>query len=295
MVLPTQSSRSLFSRLSTNRNAPKYSRITNCVLVSLLITLVYFAGSQVLGRRSAFELIWNDKACTPSTDNNHVWSDKDDLMAACVGWKKEHRLSIQEALGHLGDDVVQKANEFVARTKETSKMDLGAGPVDSTKKPDFVPTEMPVVNILNATQLASMFDLQSFSAIKAEHVWEHFEYSDALKGLQNLRCLLKSSGFARIAVPDAGHPDQEYQTVKVKEGFPDRFFTAGYRNSSYPGHRSLWTESKFSQIANIAGLNARPLEWWSPSSVFCTQPHDEKAAWIGRTQKHDVAAIKALQ
>jgi predicted SAM-dependent methyltransferase len=244
--------------------------------------------------------------CTPTP--NRTVMDVEDLELSCEQFRVETKPSLENVFGYLGPDALQTATNLKKQIEEWPlpqlRMDLGAG--TSADKDGVLPTDMPVVDILNQTKLAALFPEGSVAALRASHVFEHFTYPQALVALQNIRCLLdRDIGMARIATPDAQHPDRDYHEQKLKDDWPSGIFKAQYRDDIYPGHRALWSESKMAVAASMAGLNARPLEWWSsPSSSssknndhrpgtqeeaqFCEQPYDGANGFaIGRSAHRD--------
>lgn len=232
-------------------------------------------------------------ACVPTP--NATLINKEDLELSCIEFRRKHRPTIDEAFSHLGQEAVSTAKELQKQFQEQIKrrgavrIAVGTGP-STPKYGNFVATDYPIVDILNATRLSALLEENSVEALFASHVWEHFTYPQALQALQNVQCLLRPHGVARLGVPDAAHPDSTYHEKKAKEGFPEGQFRAAYRDSYYAGHRALWTERKFATAASMAGLNARPLEWWASGdgSEFCYATYNDKDnGRINRSLKYD--------
>jgi predicted SAM-dependent methyltransferase len=252
--------------------------------------------------------------CTPTP--NHTVMDVEDLELSCEHFRVEPKPSLEDVFGYLGPEELKQAEalkETIGKWKLPAlRMDLGAG--TSAEKDGVLPTDMPIVDILNQTKLAALFAEGSVTALRASHVFEHLTYPQAIVAFQNIRCLLDpQKGMARIATPDALHPGQEYHEEKLKADWPSGIFKAQYRDDVYPGHRALWSERKMAVAASLAGLNARPLEWWSTSSPalssississpdgtmkqqaqnvavqFCEQPYDGSNGFaIGRSAHRD--------
>jgi len=242
------------------------------------------------GKATAKEKVTNDSCvATP----NRTVIQKEDLELSCIEFRRETRPTIEEAFAHLGEEAIKDAEKLRKLIKEQGKnvrIAIGSGP--NPTNVEFIPTDYPVVDICNATRLSALLEESSVEAMIASHVWEHFTYSQAIQALQNVQCLLVDNAIARFGVPDAQHPDKVYHDKKAREGFPERVFKADYRNSAYPGHRALWTEDKFATAASMAGLNARPLEWWSAGSIderkFCyTDYNGDENGKILRSLKED--------
>lgn len=228
--------------------------------------------------------------CRPTP--NHTVIDVEDLELSCEQFRLENKPSLEDVFAYLGSEQLQIATSLKQQIVEWSlpelRVDLGSG--TSADKDGILPTDMPVVDILNQTKLAALFTEGSVAALRASHVFEHFTYPQALIAFQNIRCLLDHDvGYARIATPDAKHPGAEYHEHKLKADWPSGIFKASYRDDIYPGHRALWSEAKMAVAASFAGLNARPLEWWSSDETkFCEQPHDGSNGFsIGRSAHRD--------
>jgi predicted SAM-dependent methyltransferase len=244
--------------------------------------------------------------CTPTP--NRTVMDVEDLELSCEQFRvKEKKPSLEDVFAYLGPDELKTALLLKKQIDEWPlpqlRIDLGAG--TSADKEGVLPTDFPVVDILNQTKLAALFNEGSVAALRASHVFEHLTYPQAIVAFQNIRCLLdRDVGLARIATPDAQHPGLDYHEKKLKADWPSGIFKAQYRDDIYPGHRALWSESKMAVAASLAGLNARPLEWWSSSSTsttattgrqhriqeaqFCEQAYDGANGFaIGRSAHRD--------
>ena len=234
--------------------------------------------------------------CLPPA--NQTILEEDDMRLSCVDFRRDDPPSMEEVFGYLGPEEMEKAfntKRTIAQFLSTGELRVDLGSGTSSEKHNVLPTDLPVVDILNQTKLAALFEEGTVSAIRASHVWEHFTYPQAVKAMESIRCLLDPNhGVARIATPDAYHPGGEYNTHKLKADFPDGLFNAKYREASYPGHRALWSAHKMAAVASITGLHSRPVEWWDSNEVlpsqrsFCEQPYDESKSFsIGRSAHHD--------
>lgn len=238
---------------------------------------------------------YDNVQCKPSPNRTVV--HKEDLELSCAEFRRKHRPTAEEAFGYLGEQAVKEARELRKRIQAQDKISgavriaIGTGP-GVPEFGNFIATDLPIFDVLNTTRLSALLQESTVEAIFASHVWEHFSYSQAILALQNVRCLMKDNAVARIGVPDAQHPDEEYHMKKAREGFPDKMFRATYRDSFYAGHRALWTEEKFAVAASMTGLNARPLEWWSAGSVqerrFCFSTYNDiENGRINRSLRYD--------
>jgi predicted SAM-dependent methyltransferase len=249
-------------------------------------------------------VVSENNPCAPTP--NRTVMDVEDLELSCEHFRVQEKPSLEDVFAYLGPEELKTAWRLKKQIDEWQlpqlRIDLGAG--TSADKEGVLPTDFPVVDILNQTKLAALFTEGSVAALRASHVFEHLTYPQAIVAFQNIRCLLdRDVGLARIATPDAQHPGLDYHEKKLKADWPSGIFKAQYRDDIYPGHRALWSESKMAVAASLAGLNARPLEWWSSSSTtttttgrqhrieeaqFCEQVYDGANGFsIGRSAHRD--------
>lgn len=265
--------------------------------VALFVVLTLRRHKDTFSRnlRTSKVVVAREDVCKGSANRTVI--HQEDLELSCIEFRRKNRPTIEQAFSYLGKQAVKQATELHKQFQEQQKKNgavriaIGTGP-GTPKKGNFIPTDLPHVDIVNSTRLAALLEEESVEAMFASHVWEHFTYPQAVQALQNMRCLMTDNAIARVGVPDAQHPDSTYHDKKVREGFPDRVFKAEYRNSEYSGHRALWTEEKFAVAASMAGLNVRPLEWWSAGSIedrkFCyKQYNEEENGVMNRSLKHD--------
>ena len=211
----------------------------------------------------------------------------DDLNLSCGAFEPNRKFSLEDVFGHLGEKDLAKAKALAQEIKEKRenlRITLGAGP-STYKVENGILTDIPIVDILNATKMAALFAQGTVKTFVASHVFEHFTYPEAVAALQHVRCLLdKDEGVLRLAVPDAYNVHAKYRNEKVLEGFPDKKFNA---KVPYPGHRALWTEPKVAAVASVTGFVTRPLEWFTQQHRFCQVDYDIKThGRIGRSIRY---------
>lgn len=210
----------------------------------------------------------------------------EDLELSCIDFAAQPKPAMEQVFGYLGQIQLANAIDLAGEIKEKQenlRITLGAGP-STTKIPNGILTDIPVVDLLNATKLAALFLPGTVKTFVASHVWEHFTYPEAIKAFQNVRCLLEPEGVFRLAVPDAYNVHTKYRKEKVLEGFPNGTFKA---KTPYPGHRALWTEPKLAATASIVGFDVFPLEWFTSSHRYCQVDYDIGThGRIGRSMRY---------
>mmetsp|Transcript_22443 Transcript_22443/g.57137 ORF Transcript_22443/g.57137 Transcript_22443/m.57137 type:complete len:271 (-) Transcript_22443:123-935(-) len=143
-------------------------------------------------------------------------------------------------------------------------------------------TDYPAVNFLNHSGLGLRFRPDSVHAFLAEHVFEHFTPSQAVLALQAVSCLLVSGGYLRVAVPDAIHPNPLFRKM-AWGGWAQRT----QPKWGYPGHQTAWTHRTLAAAASLAGLQAKPLEFWDEQGQFHQFPWRPEDGNISRSADHD--------
>jgi predicted SAM-dependent methyltransferase len=128
-------------------------------------------------------------------------------------------------------------------------------------------TDFPEIDITSETQCGKYWKKGSKLAFFAEHVWEHLEEDDALKGARNCFNFLQNGGRVRIAVPDGNHPDPSYI----------EYVKPGGNGAGADDHKCLFTIEVLSQVFENAGLRINPLEYWDKKGNF--QKKEWNAEW----------------
>ncbi|MFF2886780.1 class I SAM-dependent methyltransferase [Paenibacillus sp. NPDC057967] len=158
------------------------------------------------------------------------------------------------------------------------KVVIGAGAFNHN--PDWLQTEESELNLLMPSQWESRFELQSISAILAEHVWEHLSYEEGLKAAKLCIQYLKPGGYIRCAVPDANFRNEWYQSM-VKVGGP------GPADHPAASHKIVYDYMSLTSMFTEAGFQARLLEYCDEDGRFIYQDWDERDGYIYRSKRFD--------
>jgi predicted SAM-dependent methyltransferase len=143
--------------------------------------------------------------------------------------------------------------------------------------PGWIPTEIEALNILRETDWERFFRPGSIDAMLAEHVWEHLNEAEALRGAELCRRYLKPGGYLRVAVPDGNHPDPDYiEHVKV-----------GGRGAGASDHKVLYTYRTLTELFERAGFEIRLYEYFDEQGRFQYSEWSPKNGLIHRSKRFD--------
>lgn len=138
-------------------------------------------------------------------------------------------------------------------------------------------TDYPEIDITSIKQCSKYWRKNSKSAFVAEHVWEHLDKDEAIKGAKCCYFFLKRNGRLRIAVPDGNHPDPDYIDHVKPNGIG-----LGSRD-----HKFLYTIDNLTQIFRDAGFRVRPLEFWDKRGKFHSVKWNSKWGNISRSLENE--------
>lgn len=159
---------------------------------------------------------------------------------------------------------IRNMNRLIVGAKETSQ-------------PGWISTDVragkPKLDIRNYQDWLNYAEPETLDRILCEHVLEHLSVSDALKAIQNFCTFLKPNGFARIAVPDALNPNENYQEWCRPGGSGQRFFKTFIYERDEPDHQVHYNFQSLSMLIREVGLYPHPLEWFDSRGQF------HKVAW----------------
>lgn len=122
----------------------------------------------------------------------------------------------------------------------------------------------------------------SLTVILAEHVLEHLTPEDAYLSLCNFRDFLAPGGFARIAVPDAFYPNEDYQAFCAPGRVGQWFFESFVYAPDEPAHRVHYNYRTLTTMIHAAGLVPRLCEWHDERGRFHRLDYDTEAAPVKR-------------
>lgn len=160
------------------------------------------------------------------------------------------------------------------KTDSTLKIVVGAS---GYYDPGWIPTDKDYLDITNIKDWDKFFYPSSIDAILAEHVLEHLTESQNREFLVTCRKYLKSTGYIRIAVPDAYHCDKNYrESMKV--------------NGTAPGsddHKVFFDFQSITQMLNDAGYDVSLLEYFDENGNFQFMHWNPDDGLIRRSLKFD--------
>ena len=138
-------------------------------------------------------------------------------------------------------------------------------------------TDYPQIDITSIEQCKKFWKKDSKSAFFAEHVWEHLDEEDALKGAKCSFYFLKSKGRMRVAVPDGNHPDQSYIEHVRPNG----------TGIGADDHKVLHTCNSLIKVFQNAGFTVEPLEYWDNDGRFHKKDWDSRWGLVERSLLYD--------
>lgn len=141
----------------------------------------------------------------------------------------------------------------------------------------WIRTEQEYFDLLDLSQMSSLLKPGSVDMFLAEHVWEHLSPEDGLVAARNCWTLLGEKGRLRIAVPDALHPDPEYQEhVRI-----------GGTGPGADDHKCLYSWRSLSQMLETAGFEVRLLEHWDDDGNFRKTDWNAEDGLVRRSARFD--------
>ncbi len=154
------------------------------------------------------------------------------------------------------------------------KIVIGAGGVDI---PGWILTDIPVLDVLEASHWATIFQKNTIDRVLAEHVFEHLTEEQLKIFLHNVRPYLAPESFIRIAVPDGFHPSSEYiEYVRpggIGEGADD--------------HKILYNYQLFQRLIEECQYAYRLLEYFDENGQFHQLEWSAEDGMIRRSKDHD--------
>ena len=160
------------------------------------------------------------------------------------------------------------------RLRKSKKVIIGSS---GTFQDGWFSTDLPEIDITSIDQCSRFWKKKSKTAFFAEHVWEHLDESDAIKGAHCCYFFLKNQGRIRVAVPDGNHPDETY----IENVRP------GGSGAGADDHKSLFTVETLTAIFQSAGFRVRPLEYWDSNGVFQKKEWQTKWGKVLRSANND--------
>jgi predicted SAM-dependent methyltransferase len=158
------------------------------------------------------------------------------------------------------------------------KLVIGAG--EYNNNPGWIHTQEQELNLLDRDTWNNRFDINSITAILAEHVWEHLTYEEGKEAAKMCYQYLKPKGYIRCAVPDAYFQDDSYQNI-VKIGGP------GPKDHPAASHKIVHNYKTLKQMFETAGFEINLLEYCDEEGNFHHNEWDGADGVIFRSIKYD--------
>lgn len=133
-------------------------------------------------------------------------------------------------------------------------------------------SDVEILDITRPADWKALFGARRIDALLAEHVWEHLPLAPGLEAARLCHSFLRPGGRLRIAVPDGGHPHEEYR----------EYVRPGGQGGGAASHEVLFTVASLVDLLETAGFATRPLEYWDAEGRFHHEPWSTADGSIGR-------------
>ena len=160
-----------------------------------------------------------------------------------------------------------------AAAKGKVKIIIGSG---GTQYDGWIATDIPHFDILKKTDWEFFFSKYKIDKLLTEHVLEHLTSREVEIVLQFACQFMKKDGCFRIAVPDGNNPDPKYIDDVSPPG----------KLGSYHGHKSLWNNKIFTDVAVKNKFEIKILEHFDEGGKYILNPFTDENGWISRTGKN---------
>ncbi|CAG9621525.1 class I SAM-dependent methyltransferase [Sutcliffiella rhizosphaerae] len=160
----------------------------------------------------------------------------------------------------------------------TNRIVIGAG--EYNNNPGCIHTQEEELSLLRPEDWDRKFEVNSLSAILAEHVWEHLTFEEGIIAAKLCHTYLKTSGYIRCAVPDGYFPNEAYQHI-VKIG------GSGPKDHPAASHKIVYTYTSLQQMFVLAGFEVRLLEYCDEEGHFHHTNWNREDGIIFRSKQFD--------
>lgn len=183
---------------------------------------------------------------------------------------------LRGSLSQLRHKVGMRAqlNSAIRAAGSNLKLVIGAS---GTAFSGWISTEYPLVDVTDRNSLRRFFNPGSVRAVLAEHVIEHLTSEQAATAAGNLFWLLAARGYARIAVPDALHPDPAYYEYSRPGG-------CGVGSDD---HKVFYDYRSIGKLFGKEGFEVRCLEWFDEAGIFHVVGWEPADGMIVRSTRFD--------
>lgn len=158
---------------------------------------------------------------------------------------------------------------------EPIKIVLGAG--DVWYGHDWIATNQEDLDILVTDDWKFLFGDFKADYIVAEHVWEHFDEKQAVRGLRNVFNFLKKGGNFRIAVPDGYFPNEDYISHVKPGGI----------GAGADDHKILYNHKTFVEVLEKVPFMTTLIEYWDENGEFHNTGWKSEIGHISRSRFND--------
>ena len=140
------------------------------------------------------------------------------------------------------------------------------------RKDNFIVTNRYNFDVLSLSNMKKFINDQPVARYMSEHVFEHFSYTNAKKGFENIYNTLVDGGRFRICVPDGYLPSKKYQEyIKVGNAFD---------------HLMVWNIDNLKALLEEVGFEVVALEYWNKEGTErYTGIWEDKDGYLQRTSK----------
>ena len=159
------------------------------------------------------------------------------------------------------------------RKGEKLRLNIGAG---GTKYSGWISIEKIQLDITKSEDFIKFFKPGMIRNLLAEHVIEHIDLHEFEKFLFDIKPFLTEAAIVRIAVPDAMHPSGYVRELTMPNGLE-------------PGaddHRYFYSIFDMQEIANKAGYELSPLEYFDENGIFHYKEDNWDQGYILRSSRN---------
>lgn len=144
----------------------------------------------------------------------------------------------------------------------------------------WIATHKEQLDLLNEMDWIKSFENRKADRFLCEHVWEHLSLEEGKRAAKYVFNALKLGGFARIAVPDANFPNEEYQKL-VQVGGP------GPSDHPAADHKIVYDYKTLMDVFSSAGFKVDLLEYCDNQGRFHYHQWELEAGPIYRSLMSD--------
>lgn len=165
--------------------------------------------------------------------------------------------------------------EVLLKKKKAVNIIIGAG---NTRYKGWVCTDLPVFNVLKASDWLSIFQKRSIDRILAEHVIDYWKEDKFRLFLRTASLFLSNNGYIRIAVPDGFNPNPAYA----------KYIRSGVDLNGFSDRKAMFYDYiMITKILSEEQYNHRFLEYFNEKSEFIYYPWKREDGFVKRSAEYD--------